>query len=166
MESKLIKAILVFIASVLASFAAPQAMAQSYYGQMSVPGTQARADLNTRTGVVLDIQQTTIDVPASTASRTTGTIVGGLLGAVAGRNAGWQGQAAAASIGGLLGERVGNHVGTEQREATQVVIMLPNKQLITIVQEMPELNIKTGDTVFLIGQYPAVRVVRAPSGVM
>jgi outer membrane lipoprotein SlyB len=141
------------------------ATAQSY-GQMNVPSGQARADLNTRQGVVVDMQVTQIEVQASQQARGTGAVIGALIGAALPRNSNWGVRGVAGALGGLAGGRAANAMGHEMRDAMQVVVMLPNQQLVTIVQEMPNTNLQVGDKVFLIGAYPATRVVRAPTNLL
>lgn len=130
------------------------------FGQMDVPSAQGRAVLNVQFGIVLDVQATTIEVEAPNQNRAMGGVIGAALGAFAARDSSWQGQGLAGSVGAFLGDRIANTVSKERRAATEVVVRLESGQLLAIVQENT-VPLAVGDPVYLVGQYPAVRVVRA-----
>lgn len=135
------------------------AHAQSF-GQMEVPSVQGRAALGVQFGIVLDLQATTIEVEAPNTNRAMGGVIGAALGAFAARDSSWQGQGLAGSVGAFLGDRIANTVSKERRPAAQVVVRLENGQMLAIVQEN-SVPLAVGDPVYLVGQYPAVRVVKA-----
>ncbi|ABD71959.1 outer membrane lipoprotein (plasmid) [Rhodoferax ferrireducens T118] len=139
---------------------AGNAHAQSW-GQADIPSSQGRMAMNVMTGRVLDVQATDIEVVATNQNRAFGGLIGGLLGAAAARNGSWQGQAAVGSIGAFLGEKIANNSGTEMRPAMQVIVRLDSGQVIAVVQEMNGIPVGAGDAVFVVGSYPAVRVLRA-----
>lgn len=136
-----------------------QVRAQSF-GQMEVPSVQGRAVLNVQAGIVLDVQATTIEVEATNQNRAMGGVIGAALGAFAARDSSWQGQGLAGSVGAFLGDKIANTVSKERRPATEVVVRLGSGQMLAIVQENT-VPLAVGDPVYLVGQYPAVRVVRA-----
>jgi len=143
----------------LLGFLPGQAHAQGF-GQMEVPGAQGRAVLNVQFGIVLDVQATTIEVEAPNQNRAIGGVIGAAMGAFAARDSSWQGQGLAGSIGAFLGDRIANTVSKERRPATEVVVRLESGQMLAIVQENA-VPLAVGDPVYLVGQYPAVRVVKA-----
>lgn len=138
------------------------AHAQSW-GQVDIPSSQGRAALNVQTGRVLDVQATAIEVVATNESRAFGGLIGGLLGAVAASNASWQGQAAVGSIGAFLGDKIVTSKMQEMRPAMQVIVRLESGLVIAVVQEMNGTPVGAGDAVYVVGSYPAVRVIRATS---
>lgn len=136
------------------------ANAQSF-GQADIPSAQGRAALNVQGGQVIDVQATAIEVIASNETRGIGGVIGGLLGAAAGRKESWQGQAAIGSLGALFGAKIAEAATKEMRPAMQVVVRLDNGRVIAVVQEMNGAPVGVGDAVYVVGSYPAVRVVKA-----
>jgi outer membrane lipoprotein SlyB len=137
---------------------------QMGWGGSSIPSNQARAKLQVKKGVVVDVQATEIEVTSSTAGRGTGALIGGLVGMVVATNSGSNGlgQALGGVVGGLLGERTANAAGKEMRQATQIIVQLDNGEVTTIVQEAGVSPFAVGDNVYLVGSADsATRVVKA-----
>ena len=131
------------------------------FGQADIPASQGRASLNVLTGKVVDIQATAIEVPASNEARNLGALLGGLVGAAAGRDRGWEVQGSLGTIGAAVGAKVAGNSSREFRQATQIIVRLDSGQVIAVVQEMNGIPVGLGDAVYVVGSYPAVRVVRA-----
>lgn len=138
------------------------ANAQSF-GQADIPSAQGRAALNVQMGMVIDVQATAIEVAVTNENRGIGGVIGGLLGAAAAHKESWQGQAAIGSLGALLGSKIAEAATKEMRPAMQVVVRLDNGRVIAVVQEMNGTPVGAGDVVYVVGAYPAVRVVKAAS---
>lgn len=135
--------------------------AQPSFGQHEIPEAQARSALAVQHGYVLDVQATTIEVDAPGQSRAVGGVIGATAGAFIARDSGFSGQALAGSLGGFLGDRLATTLSKEKRSASQVVVKLDNGQSLAIVQENQGTPLRVGESIYLVGSYPAVRVVRA-----
>jgi outer membrane lipoprotein SlyB len=118
--------------------------------------------MNVQTGKVLDIQETQIEVQASASSQAFGGVVGGLVGALVGsKESSNVGQSLAAAVGAFGGSQIAKHISQEMRWAQQVTVQLRNGNVVALVQEPNGSPLGVGDSVALVGSYPAVRVVKA-----
>ena len=131
------------------------------FGQADIPATQGRSALPVKSGVVIDIQDTAIEVPASQESRVLGGVLGGLVGAAAVSGQSWQWQGAAGTGGAIIGNQIAQRISQERRNASQVIVQMGDGQAIAVVQEMNGEQLNAGDRVFVVGTSPAVRVVKA-----
>lgn len=154
------------IAAAISIFSAGAVCCQTQsFGQADIPSTQGRSALPVRSGVVIDIQDVAIEVPASQESRVFGGILGGLVGAAAANGQPWQVQGAAGTGGAFVGTQIAQHLSEERRDASQVVVQMTDGQAIAVVQEMNGTPLSVGDAVFVVGAQPAIRVVKAPAKV-
>lgn len=144
---------------VLLAGASSFSMAQSF-GQSSVPTAQARTPLNVQTGRIIDIQRIQIEVPATATSNVLGGAIGAAGGAYAGRNSGWQAQSVLGLIGAAVGRQVADSVSREMRDAEQIIVSFSAGQATAYIQESSD-GLYVGQNVYVIGQYPAVRVMPA-----
>lgn len=131
------------------------------YGQSDAPASQARAPLQVKTGKVLDLQTVRIDVPPTNTAGTLGGVIGAAAGAFMARDGSWQSQALAGTIGAAVGNKVANTASAESREAVQVIVKLDDGQALAIIQEPNGAPLQVGQSVYVIGQHPAVRVMAA-----
>jgi len=150
------------VAMILLSLAKPAA-AQS--ANVYAYGQQTQS---VQYGMVLGTREVTVNNANSqtaTVGTSVGAIFGGAIGAKLGENAGWQGQAALASIGAALGGLGGNRVAessTTQR-AVEVLVQLRSNysqgQVIAVVQPLPGPNLQVGQPVAVLGNGAQTRII-------
>lgn len=134
----------------------------SSYGQSDIPSSQARGLMNVQTGKVVDIQDTKIEVQASGSSQAFGGVVGGLVGALLGsKESSSIGTSLVAAAGAYGGSEIAKRMSQEMRPAQQVTVQLKNGNVVALVQEPNGTPLGVGDSVALVGSYPAVRAVKA-----
>lgn len=119
-------------------------------------------------GMVLGTREVTVtnaNSQTATIGTSVGAIFGGAIGAKLGENAGWQGQAALASIGAALGGLGGNRVAessTTQR-AVEVLVQLRGTynpaQVIAVVQPFPGPDLQVGQAVAILGNGAQTRII-------
>lgn len=128
-------------------------------GQIDVPVVAARTPQNVKTGKVLDIQYVQIEVPANNTTVAVGAAIGATGGAYAASKQSWQGQALMGVIGGAIGKQVAQSLSHEMRDAQQIIVQFDNGTAQAFVQEPNGPAIEVGQSVYVIGQGSAVRVM-------
>jgi outer membrane lipoprotein SlyB len=121
---------------------------------------EARVLQQVKIGKVLEVAEVVIEGTKSGA----GGIVGGAVGAIAGRNTG---SGAGGEIAAVLGGAVGSVVGAKIEEARtrasgrEYTIRLENGEVVSVVQAFdPKISIFAGDDVKLLSQKGNYRVTR------
>lgn len=121
---------------------------------------EARVLQQVKIGKVLEVAEVVIEGTKSGA----GGIVGGAVGAIAGRNTG---SGAGGEIAAVLGGAVGSVVGAKIEEARtrasgrEYTIRLENGEVVSVVQAFdPKILIFAGDDVKLLSQKGNYRVTR------
>ena len=122
--------------------------------------SEARVLQQVKIGKVLEVAEVVIEGTKSGA----GGIVGGAVGAIAGRNTG---SGAGGEIAAVLGGAVGSVVGAKIEEARtrasgrEYTIRLENGEVVSVVQAFdPKIPIFAGDDVKLLSQKGSYRVTR------